>query len=202
LFKAKNGICQEGLTHLSLRLIKVNATEFTVVKEVLLYRIMKKLRWPTILMMIAIIAVTGFQAYWLKNNYDREKQSLEIRTNSSFRQTILRLQSAKLKLDRWNVRSDSTYVSGTVSRDRGNKRNSSPAKQRIQPINLVTLIQEKMLDSLRRYDSAGGLPVMAIRGSSHHNLYFDSAIKGDAKTFISLSDKTDSLILDPAMTGK
>ncbi len=42
--------------------------------------------------------ITGFQAYWLKNNYDREKSSLTITANVEFQKTVRRLQALKLKL--------------------------------------------------------------------------------------------------------
>src|ERR1043165_4610796 len=51
-----------------------------------------------ILMFITILVVTGFQAYWLKNNYDREKRSLQIKTNVAFQETVRYLQALKLKL--------------------------------------------------------------------------------------------------------
>lgn len=112
---------------------------------------MKKLRWPYILMVIAILAITGFQGYWLKNNYDREKQNLDIRTNFSFRQTILRLQSTKLKLDRFNMRVDSNH---TLSVTASSKKGTSSNRQREQAISLVNLIQEKMLDTLKLVDAS------------------------------------------------
>ena len=51
-----------------------------------------------ILMFITILVVTGFQVYWLKNNYDREKRSLQIKTNVKFQETVRHLQALKLKL--------------------------------------------------------------------------------------------------------
>ena len=51
-----------------------------------------------ILMLITILVVTGFQIYWLKNNYDREKRSLQIRANVAFQETVRHLQAVKLKL--------------------------------------------------------------------------------------------------------
>ena len=51
-----------------------------------------------ILMFITILVVTGFQVYWLKNNYDREKRSLQIKTNVAFQETVRHLQALKLKL--------------------------------------------------------------------------------------------------------
>ena len=49
-------------------------------------------------MFITILVVTGFQVYWLKNNYDREKRSLQIKTNVAFQETVRDLQALKLKL--------------------------------------------------------------------------------------------------------
>jgi hypothetical protein len=66
--------------------------------------------WITLLMVLAILTITGFQGYWLKNNYDREKENLEITTAASFRQTVLKLQSSKLKLDRLTMNMDSIMV--------------------------------------------------------------------------------------------
>ena len=49
-------------------------------------------------MFITILVVTGFQVYWLKNNYDREKRSLQIKANVKFQETVRHLQALKLKL--------------------------------------------------------------------------------------------------------
>src|SRR6266498_4923092 len=50
------------------------------------------------LMVITILVITGFQAYWLKNSYDREKRTMHIRANMAFEETVRHLQTAKLKL--------------------------------------------------------------------------------------------------------
>jgi two-component system phosphate regulon sensor histidine kinase PhoR len=52
-----------------------------------------------VLMLLSIILVVGFQVYWLKNNYDREKRSLEIKTNIDFQETVRHLQAVKLKIE-------------------------------------------------------------------------------------------------------
>lgn len=49
-------------------------------------------------MALAIIAVTAFQAYWLKENYKREKTSLELKTGTDFRKAVLGLQANKLRI--------------------------------------------------------------------------------------------------------
>jgi hypothetical protein len=59
---------------------------------------MKKLRWLTALMGITLLVITGFQVYWLNNNYDREKRSMEIKANVHFQETVRHLQAIKFKL--------------------------------------------------------------------------------------------------------
>ncbi len=51
-----------------------------------------------VLILITIIIIIAFQVYWLKDNYEREKKTLEIKTANSFQETVQLLQAAKLKL--------------------------------------------------------------------------------------------------------
>ena len=60
---------------------------------------MKRLQWLALLMVVAILGITGFQLYWLKQNYAREKRALAIKTDLAFRETIMQLQVSKLNLD-------------------------------------------------------------------------------------------------------
>src|SRR5579871_4198886 len=60
-----------------------------------------------ILMVISILVVTGFQIYWLKNNYDREKKNLEVTAGVDFQETIRNIQASKLKLN--IVQDDSSF---------------------------------------------------------------------------------------------
>lgn len=60
---------------------------------------LKNIRWLPIIMVITIIGITLFQVYWLNNTYEREKRTLEIRSNMAFRETVYKLQASKLKLD-------------------------------------------------------------------------------------------------------
>lgn len=60
---------------------------------------MNRRRWLGLLMIIAIVGITGFQVYWLRQNYAREKGSMRIRSEMLFRETILQLQVTKLRLD-------------------------------------------------------------------------------------------------------
>src|SRR5438270_9782999 len=64
---------------------------------------LKNIRWMPVLMLITILAIAAFQFYWLQKAYDREKRTLEMRTNVLFRETVRSVQAAKLKLDRISI---------------------------------------------------------------------------------------------------
>jgi two-component system phosphate regulon sensor histidine kinase PhoR len=57
-------------------------------------------------MIVAILAITGFQVFWLRENYIKEKKNLEFRSNVVFKETVRKLQTRKLNLDK--VFNDST----------------------------------------------------------------------------------------------
>ena len=50
-------------------------------------------------MLITILAIGGFQAYWLIESYQKEEGNLRLRTRVAFMETVRRLQAKKLKLD-------------------------------------------------------------------------------------------------------
>src|SRR5688572_33335526 len=112
---------------------------------------MKKLRASAILMIIAIVGITGFQGYWLKNNYDREKQTLELKTRAAFRQTINSLQASKLNLDKFRIHIDS--ISVTEETVMTKKKQPLKVRHVTRPaesqVTLLNLLQEKMRDSMR-----------------------------------------------------
>jgi two-component system phosphate regulon sensor histidine kinase PhoR len=56
---------------------------------------MKNVKGLLVLMVLTILVITGFQAYWLKTNYDKENRQLSFRTNVAFRETIRELQAKK-----------------------------------------------------------------------------------------------------------
>src|SRR5690349_11657261 len=112
-------------------------------------------RWPVIAMVLAILAITGFQGYWLKNNYDREKQNLDIKTNAAFRQTILKLQSSKLKLDRLIIKDSSRVTNIALRRPMPDRKPSRAPRMvfstKAEPtITLMNLVQERLRDSMGR----------------------------------------------------
>jgi two-component system phosphate regulon sensor histidine kinase PhoR len=115
---------------------------------------MNKQHWLAILMGITILGITGFQGYWLKNNYERERQNLEIRAGSGFHQTVLRLQASKLNLEKLSIQLDSLPGAGTIKTNavlhQGKKHNmpdSVSGFKKIPPISIVNLLQEKFAET-------------------------------------------------------
>ena len=115
---------------------------------------MKKLRWLSLLMAITILGITGFQLYWLRENYSREKKALDVKTQLSFRETVLHVQASKLKLD-LHYR-DSIPGSGVrvfVSNDKEPVRfNFTPREEIISTINVL---RDKLDDSLKHRIKSG-----------------------------------------------
>ncbi|MHA4843080.1 sensor histidine kinase [Flavitalea antarctica] len=54
---------------------------------------------PIGLMLLAILAIAFFQGYWLYKTFGDEKQTLNIRTNVLFRESIFESQAARFNLD-------------------------------------------------------------------------------------------------------
>ncbi len=111
--------------------------------------VMSKLRWLAILMGITILGITGFQGYWLNDNYEREKQNLELKTNTSFHQTIQQLQASKLNLDKLSIQLDSFpgEMKANVVVQPGKKPkviDSSRDMRKGPPITMMNLVQEKI----------------------------------------------------------
>lgn len=67
---------------------------------------MKKLHWLAILMCVVLLVITGFQWYWIRDNYDREKTSLEVKVQSLFRETVREVQDSVLQTRIWRILKD------------------------------------------------------------------------------------------------
>jgi two-component system phosphate regulon sensor histidine kinase PhoR len=56
--------------------------------------------WQLLLMAIPILIIAGFQIFWLRENYIKEKKNLEFRSSVVFKETVRKLQAKKLNLDK------------------------------------------------------------------------------------------------------
>ena len=99
------------------------------------------------LMVISILGITAFLLYWLKQSYDREKKTLAIKSEVTFRETIFHLQAAKLKLDGFNT---DTSGNGGV---KVFSKNGEQVTVRFNPgeeiVSTINVIRGKLKDSLK-----------------------------------------------------
>ena len=97
-------------------------------------------------MVLTIIAIIVFQVYWLSKAYEREKRTLEMRSNFLFRETVFNLQGSKLKLDK--LMNDSLQGQRVVVRHSVSDtatRGSFRRDQRM--VNMVEVISKRIKDT-------------------------------------------------------
>jgi len=130
---------------------------------------MKKLKGLTSLMVITLIGITGFQGWWLKNNYDREKRSLEISTNVKFQEAVRGLQAMKLKLIDPNFTDSPRNGKMKIFIDDNLPGGGHPDVKFMRTPEVVTVvnsIQGKLRDSLKKTRGAGGAMIISMNESS------------------------------------
>jgi two-component system phosphate regulon sensor histidine kinase PhoR len=170
--------------------------------------------WLLFFMLLTILVIAGFQVYWLRDNYNREKQTLEIKTNAAFRQTILRLQASKLKLEGINVQVDSLHVQPpqmamrTRRRDRNDQPQvtvsvrKEPNTTRKEPtITIVNLLQERIreIELPDSIDYTYGKVILSGLKDSLNKMadslqkYFRRPMKGVVRQFAFSSPELDSI---------
>ena len=163
---------------------------------------MKKLRWLTGLMGITLVVICGFQGYWLKNNYDREKRSLEIKANMRFQETVRHQQFIQLKLtdpatfDSTGKRKMRVFVSDD---DPGEKKVQVNVLPREEIITMVNSMKDKLKDSLIKSAKENGTMIISLSKStvfkSHDSLTHkdDEKIEMNGGKMLKLLYSVDSL---------
>lgn len=112
---------------------------------------MNRLRWLAVLMGITILGITGFQLYWLKENYNREEKTLFLKSEDTFRKAIQQLQVYKLKLE---TIPDDSAGKGKVKFILREGPVGEKIRMQLGPkteiISTVNVISAKLKDSLKR----------------------------------------------------
>jgi two-component system phosphate regulon sensor histidine kinase PhoR len=139
-------------------------------------------KWQLLLMAIPILIIAGFQIFWLRENYIKEKKNLEFRSNVVFKETVRKLQAKKLNLDR--VFGDST---GKVKIEVLN--DEMPAGFPLHPedeiANAINNVTVQVSDSLRKAGvDLESRPNVIIRNRDLHR----DTIRGKGNMVISMSE--------------
>ena len=107
---------------------------------------LKNIKWLPVLMVLTIMAIAAFQTYWLQKAYEREKRTLEMRSNFMFRETVFALQGSKLKLEQ--LTGDSSVPTRVVIQKHGLRKNFRRHNGQDQKvINLVDILARTVKDS-------------------------------------------------------
>ncbi|MBK6936192.1 MAG: HAMP domain-containing histidine kinase [Chitinophagaceae bacterium] len=134
--------------------------------------------WLIVLIATAILGIAGFQLYWLQQNYQREKKSLDMKTDFTFRETILQLQAVKLKLNnpQWTGKDSSGRKIKIVVANGGEEKRIRmiPGRDVISSINVI---KNKIKDSVKT-----GRMIISMQSNSvtanGDSLKFDSEVHG------------------------
>ena len=103
--------------------------------------------WQLLLMAIPILIIAGFQVFWLRENYIKEKKNLEFRSNVVFKETVRKLQAKKLNLDR--IFNDSTGKI-RVEMMNGEAMTGFPGHPEDEIANAINDVTIRVSDSLRK----------------------------------------------------
>lgn len=123
-----------------------------------------------LLMAVTILVIAGFQVYWLKNNYDREKHSMQIKANVAFQETVRNLQAIKLKLKE-PFRFDSIHQ-GKMRVIVDGDLHGSDVNVRVTPkreiVTIVDALRDEIKDSLKNAGLRSGVIVMNKNERLHY----------------------------------
>ena len=126
---------------------------------------MSRLRWLALLMFVAILGITGFQVYWLRQNFTREKRSLAMKSEMLFRETVLELQVSKLRLD--GLAGDSTPGKmKIIMHEKDGEEMKLHVRKKGEMVSTVNIIREKLGKTPAKKDMVISLNQSTVRTSS------------------------------------
>lgn len=123
-----------------------------------------------------VFSVTGillFQFYWLKQNYDREEKAVKTRVDLVFRESVMKLQISKLKLDWTAGDSSGKPVRLVIGESNRQEAKMLPAPEMITSINVI---RDKLADSLVSLRPPKGTMMVTLSGTHEQQ---DAAITED-----------------------
>ena len=110
---------------------------------------LKNIKWLPVLMVLTILAIAGFQLYWLRKAYEREERTLDMRSNYLFRETVFALQSSKLKLEKL-VGDSATPTKVLIQQELPNRKLRVKSSTDLKVVNMVDVLTKKVKDSTGR----------------------------------------------------
>jgi two-component system phosphate regulon sensor histidine kinase PhoR len=149
----------------------------------------KRIIADPLLMFVTILIVTGFQGYWLKNNYDREKKAMQIKTGFFFQETVRKLQARKLNLrDPFPDARHKGKMKVFINEDLQNEDMHVKVLPQKEIVNLVDAMRDKLEDSLKNAKVGSAVVISmnsneTLRRDSGNQTYIRKGVKGGDEIF-------------------
>lgn len=136
-----------------------------------------KIKFGPVLMVITILCIAVFQFYWLRENYVREKRTLTMKAEMLFRETVMKLQVSRLKLDGINF---DTSKKGRIRVKAGHDENSNRFQftPKDEIVTSINVLRDKLADSILK-DTSGKKGTMMITMNTSSSL----TTEGDSMKF-------------------
>jgi two-component system, OmpR family, phosphate regulon sensor histidine kinase PhoR len=125
---------------------------------------MKKVITDPLLMIATILIIVGFQAYWIKNNYEREEKLLKSKSGIIFRTAMFEMQAKKLNLGKADGKNGGSKLSFVIKD--GSKAIYLDKGPREQIIGITNEIRKQLKDSPKKNTHAKTEMVLAINNTS------------------------------------
>jgi len=130
---------------------------------------MNRLRWMSILMGLVILVITGFQVYWLKDNYNRERKAVEVRTDALFQETVRQVQDSLLQQKLFIVLKDSSGVSTSLNKKMRRLPSGTPHPGQLNAARVINLITQTVVnDSLAKLNKKKNGVFISLKDKGAH----------------------------------
>ncbi|GAB2813413.1 sensor histidine kinase [Ferruginibacter profundus] len=110
----------------------------------------KKIIADPLLMIATILIIVGFQVYWVKNNYDREKRLLTSKAGIIFRTAIFEMQAKKLHLPPVPKDSSTHAAIKVVLTENGEDNPVLIKRSKEQVLGVANALRRQLADSLQK----------------------------------------------------
>lgn len=136
---------------------------------------MTRQRFSILLMIITLAVIVTFQAIWLNKNYMEEKRLFLSHSNMLFRETVFKLQAAKLNLDTNIHIQDKAGIVSMTNVLQEEVRDSSRNHIRQQSSVVISInprVGPHSIDSTDKYEMNSGHPLRRSRHIDSINRYY------------------------------
>ena len=132
------------------------------------------------LLLVTILVITGFQLFWLKQNYDNEKRTLEVRTGINFREAVYNLQATQLSR-RFGLPANSKdsfqmeIHEGGETQDRLIRYNKTR-----EMVGMVNIMREREMDSMNPFHGEDKSTITVIADHENPAFYYNDSSRNQS----------------------